>query len=157
MGIRYVVGDATRPEGTGPRVIVHICNDIGAWGRGFVMALSQRWQEPERQYRRWHRGLEAVPFALGQAQLVPVEEQLWVANLIGQHDIRRAGGRPPIRYDAVREGLSRVAHSALEHAATVHMPRIGSGLAGGDWEIISRIIGEELTENGIQVTVYDLG
>jgi len=29
-GITFVVGDATRPEGQGPRVIVHVCNDIGS-------------------------------------------------------------------------------------------------------------------------------
>ena len=44
-GIRYVTGDATRPEGEGPKIIVHICNDIGAWGRGFVLALSKRFKE----------------------------------------------------------------------------------------------------------------
>jgi hypothetical protein len=65
------------------------CNDEGGWGRGFVLALSRRWSEPERRYRAWARGEEdSAPFALGQVQLVPVEESLWVANLIGQHGIR---------------------------------------------------------------------
>jgi len=52
--IAYVVGDATRPEGQGPRVIVHVCNDIGGWGRGFVLALSRAYPEAERRYRAWH-------------------------------------------------------------------------------------------------------
>ena len=47
MAIRYVIGDATAPEGEGPKVIVHVCNDIGGWGRGFVVALSKRWDKPE--------------------------------------------------------------------------------------------------------------
>ncbi len=40
--IRYVTGDATRPVGDGDKIIVHVCNDIGGLGRGFVAALSKR-------------------------------------------------------------------------------------------------------------------
>lgn len=156
-GIRYVVGDATRPAGEGPRVIAHICNDSGGWGRGFVTAVSGRWPEPERRYRDWFAGREAIPFDLGQVQLVAVEEQLWVANMIGQHGTRREDQPAPIRYDAVRACLQRVAAFAVEHDASVHMPRIGTGLAGGSWEEISGIIEAELVARGIAVTVYDLG
>lgn len=57
----------------------------------------------------------------------------------------------------MREGLARVARFAGQHAATIHMPRIGTGLAGGDWEEVSQVIREELIAKGIPVTVYDLG
>jgi hypothetical protein len=57
-----VVGDATAPAGSGPRVIVHVCNDVGKWGRGFVLALSRKWAEPERRERAWYRGAERLPF-----------------------------------------------------------------------------------------------
>jgi hypothetical protein len=93
---------------------------------------------------------------LGQVQFVQVDQQLWVANLIGQHDIRPHGGVPPVRYEAIHEGLRRVAAFAQEVGATVHMPRIGAGLAGGKWDEISPIIETELTTNGIPVLVYDL-
>ena len=46
MPIAYTTGDATAPEGDGPKIIVHVCNDVGGWGRGFVMAISKRWPEP---------------------------------------------------------------------------------------------------------------
>ena len=154
--IEYVTGDATQPAGDGPRVIVHICNDIGAWGAGFVLALSRRWLQPEARYRAWSQGNEDTPFKLGQVQFVAVEPDLWVANLIGQHNIRRLKGVPPIRYAAVRTGLKRVAEFAQEHGATAHMPRIGAGLAGGDWATIEAIIAEELGSRGIAVTVYSL-
>jgi O-acetyl-ADP-ribose deacetylase (regulator of RNase III) len=156
MAIEYITGDATNPQGIGPRIIVHVCNDVGGWGRGFVVALSRRWAEPERRYRAWYHGAEATPFALGQVQFVPVEDQLWVANLIGQHDIRPHQGVPPVRYEAIREGLARVATFAQQQRASVHMPRIGAGLAGGDWDVISQIVEDELTAKSISVTVYDL-
>ena len=156
MSIKYIIGDATQPAGDGPKIIVHVCNDIGGWGRGFVLALSKRWPEPEAQYRAWHRGEIKKPFALGEVQFVPVGTGLWVANLIGQRDVRSIDGVPPVRYDAIRKGLQLVAREAQKLDASVHMPRIGSGLAGGKWEEIERIVEEELTSRGVQVTVYDL-
>lgn len=155
--IRYEIGDATAPEGDGRKIIVHVCNDIGGWGAGFVVALSKRWSEPERAYRAWFRGGESKGFRLGATQFVQVQPDLWVANIIGQRDIKRGPkGAAPIRYDAVREGLASVRQRAVELSASVHMPRIGCGLAGGDWSIVSAIIDEELCAHEINVRVYDL-
>jgi len=154
--INYVRGDATNPVGPGKRIIAHCCNDAGFWNAGFVRALSERYHQPERDYRRWARGLTPVPFRLGQVQFVRVQPGLSVANIIGQSGIRSASNPTPIRYDSLREGLARVRMRALDDDATVHMPRIGAGLAGGDWEIISAIIEDELCSHGINVTIYDL-
>ena len=153
--INYVRGDATNPVGPGKRIIAHCCNDAGFWNAGFVRALSERYHQPERDYRRWARGLTPVPFRLGQVQFVKVQAGLCVANIIGQSGIRSASNPKPIRYDSLREGLARVRLLALEHDASVHMPRIGAGHASGNWQIISAIIEEELCSHGINVTVYD--
>lgn len=40
MPITYLEGDATCPEGDDGRVIAHVCNVIGAWGKGFVVVVS---------------------------------------------------------------------------------------------------------------------
>ena len=156
MSINFIVGDATTPIGDGLKIIVHVCNDIGGWGRGFVVALSKRWPEPEQRYRAWHRGEEKTRFALGEVQFVKVADSIWVANLIGQRDVRTVGGVPPVRYDTLRKGLRRVAEEAQHLGASVHMPRIGCGLAGGKWEEVSKIVEEELVNIGVSVTVYDL-
>jgi hypothetical protein len=52
--IVYTVGDATKPEGKGRKIIAHVCNDTGAWGRGFVLALSKLSPTPERAFREWY-------------------------------------------------------------------------------------------------------
>lgn len=156
MEITYAEGDATVVQKDQPTVIVHVCNDVGGWGRGFVLALSKRWPEPERQYRAWYRGGIDQPFALGEVQFVPVEPQVWVANLIGQHGLRRQGGKPPVRYEAIRQGLRTVAAYAQQQGASVQMPRIGCGLAGGNWEEVGRIVQEELADKQVAVTVFDL-
>ncbi|TKC58530.1 Appr-1-p processing protein [Pedobacter hiemivivus] len=154
MNIDYKNGDATTPENKGNKIIVHVCNDIGAWGKGFVMAISKRWKEPERSYRDWFKTKDN--FVLGQVQFVQVEDELWVANLIGQHKINKdEQGNAPIRYEAILSGLDKVGQFALENNATVHMPRIGCGLAGGTWDRIEPLIQSTLIEKNILVTVYD--
>ena len=152
--IQYTKGDATAPQSEGNKIIVHICNDIGGWGKGFVMAISKRWKKPEKQYREWFKSKDG--FELGKVQFVQVEEDLWVANLIGQHKINKnENGNAPIRYDAIEDGLKEVSLFAKENNASVHMPRIGCGLAGGKWEMIEPIILKTLSNNDVEVVVYD--
>jgi len=55
----------------------------------------------------------------------------------------------------VEEGLVKVASYALQRGASVHMPTIGCGLAGGNWEEIEPIIHRKLTDKGVEVVVYD--
>lgn len=157
MSIDYVQGDATAPRGAGPRIIVHVCNDVGGWGRGFVLALSKRWRAPEAQFRAWYAGkTKGTPrFELGAVQLVEVAPDLFVANLVGQRGIRSKGGVPPIRHQAILKGLHAVAHEAERRGASVHMPRIGCGLAGGQWPDVEALIAEALADH--EVTVYDFG
>lgn len=156
MSIQYVVGDATSPVGVGEKVIVHVCNDAGKWGKGFVLAVSTKWPEAEAAYRDWHKQGNEQPLELGQVQFVQVNDGLWVANLIGQHGVRRSGGPPPVRYDAIRKGLAQVAAFAASRNTSIHMPRIGCGLAGGKWEEIELLIKRHLVAAGVKVTVYDL-
>ena len=155
--ITYVRGDATVPLGKGVKVIAHVCNDIGGWGKGFVLALSRRWPEPEAAYRAWHRGRASNDFGLGAVQLVRAERYVWVANMVGQRGIRTGSKGVPVRYEAIDAALVVLADRAAELGASVHMPRIGCGLAGGKWSRVEPLIDERLVLRGIPVTVYDHG
>ncbi|MFB8778838.1 macro domain-containing protein [Streptomyces albogriseolus] len=153
--IRYVRGDVTAPAVKGVKVIAHVRNDIGGWGKGFVLALSRRWPEPEAAYRAWHRDRAANDFGLGAVRLVQVERYVWVANMIGQRGVRTGSKGVPVRYEAVDTALDRLAGHALELGASVHMPRIGCGLAGGTWSRVEPLVENRLVRRGIPVTVYD--
>ena len=179
--IKYVIGDTTKPIRDmhyATNLIIHCCNDKGRWGRGFVVAISKRWKQPEEYYRAWSTGDYRVappvfwgsskgnliafpppqhkPFELGQAQFVPVETDVMVVNMIGQHDTVWIDGVPPVRYDALRSCLKEIAEWAGHNAAAIHAPRFGSALAGGSWDIIEKMIQEELCAKDIDVTIYDL-
>lgn len=151
MPIYYLKGDATEPEADGVKIIVHCCNDIGAWGSGFVLALSRKWVDPEVKYR--HRA-HAGRLSLGDVQFVHVGNKTIVANLVGQRGIRGPDNPVPIHYGAISIGMRRVAKKATYYEASIHMPRMGCGLAGGSWELIEAILKE--TVGDLSVTVYDL-
>ena len=144
--INYVKGDATQPQGEGLKIIPHICNNKNRWGAGFVLALSKRWTYPEQFYRARQK------YPLGDVDVLQVEDDIYVANMIAQHDTRPdPKGNPPIRYDALRTALTKVNKIALEKNATIHAPKFGSGLSGGDWNIIEGIINDVVT---VDVTIY---
>ncbi|MEU0855976.1 Appr-1-p processing protein [Streptomyces griseofuscus] len=138
-------------------MIAHVCNDLGGWGKGFVLALSRRWPEPERAYRAWHRDRAHNDFGLGAVQLVQVDPRTWVANMVGQRGTRTGSKGVPVRYEAIDTALTGLAAHALALGASVHMPRIGCGLAGGKWSRVEPLVTERLTGRGIAVTVYDHG
>jgi O-acetyl-ADP-ribose deacetylase (regulator of RNase III) len=153
--ITYIQGDATNPMGEGNKLIIHICNSVGGWGRGFVLSLSKKWKKPEQSYRTWFSGHNTV--GLGMVQFVPVEKDITVANMIAQHDIRTINGIPPIRYEALEKCLIQVAQYTKNNNASVHLPYLmGAGLAGGKWEKIEEIIKNTLCKEDIIVVAYDI-
>lgn len=159
--ITYLKGDATKPISPVPnsiRCICHIVNNEGGWGRGFVLSISKRWPLPERMYRYWASSPQpAQPFELGQIQIAQVEPDIIVVNMLAQSGYLRHNEPPPIRYEALRACLKTL-HNYIKLNTScpisVHMPRIGCGLAGGRWDWIELIILEEL--KAIPVYVYDL-
>lgn len=167
--IDYVEGDATKPLGDGHKFIIHCCNDIGAWGSGFVLALSRMSPVPEACYRWWHQvGSQAAnvtgAFELGACQFVELTQDITVVNMIGQEGTisNPRDATPPIRYWAIEECLDHV-RAAVWHARyishdnpSVHCPRFGAGLAGGNWDRIEQMIDGVLTNDDISTTVYDL-
>jgi len=154
--IHYCIGDATCPDIPGPKLIVHVCNNMGAWGKGFVLALSRRWRLPEECFRKWSSvGVyNNILYTLGNSQLIQVESTIYVLNMIAQDGLYTRKGIIPLRYSYLQRCLETAAVHAKQMHATVHMPRIGCGLAGGKWSIVEELI--EYCLSGISVYVWDL-
>jgi hypothetical protein len=122
-----------------------------------VLALSKRWKEPEARYYAWHDEHPGNPaFRLSEVQFVPVGGDIEIANMLAQRDFPSRHRACALDYYALRNCLKTVAVRALTIGASVHMPRIGCGIAGGDWQLVSQIIDEDVIPAGVPVTVYDL-
>jgi O-acetyl-ADP-ribose deacetylase (regulator of RNase III) len=158
--IHYVIGDATDPLSTGPRVLAHGCNDVGAWGAGFTRALSNRWPHVENEYDRLIRALPRSERGGKVADLVQVETTLWVAHIVTQQGLIDRHNPTPVKYDWIERGLNTLGRIAPNLApteqVTIHMPRIGCGLGGGKWEMVEPLVQKYLCGAGLDVYVYDL-
>lgn len=155
MPIVYLKGDATEPKGDGIKIIAHVCNDVGMWEAGFVLAL-RKWPMTKTAYRNPFivgRGLQ-----LGEIQIVPVQNNVVVANMVAQNGVAWDPKNPTIRYKELGLCLDKVIKYATDMCGTIHMPRIGCGIAAGKWEEVEKVINDSLKKynNDVNVYVYDL-
>jgi O-acetyl-ADP-ribose deacetylase (regulator of RNase III) len=162
MALFHVTGDVTKLQCPGPKIVMHCANDLGRWNSGVVASLAKKWPTSKAAYLAWYRQADEIPgtvtgsISLGAAQLVQVEEDVWVASIIGQHGVGiSSGGRPPIRYDALRKGIITVARWATDRKATVHAPKLGSGSAAGSWPNIEKILRADMADI-VDVYIYTL-
>lgn len=149
--IHYLEGDATQPIGNGVKIVAHVCNNIGAWGAGFVLAVSKRWPIAKSCYLRIKNK------ELGLMQLVHVGNEVFVANMIAQNNINdsKSGWLGDlIDYDALVICLDSVFSYAQDIGATVHMPRIGCGLAGSSWDKIEPLLIHVVQRYNVECYVY---
>ena len=149
--IKHIQGDVLRPIGEGKKIIPHCCNDLGIMGAGVALAIKRKWPIVFNKYKSWS---QQKSFKLGKVQFIKVEEDIIIANMIGQHDVRTKNRVAPIRYGAINKCLASIAETALKCNASVHAPRFGAGLAGGKWDLIEKSIIQNLCEKDIEVVIY---
>jgi O-acetyl-ADP-ribose deacetylase (regulator of RNase III) len=135
MNLFHVIGDATKPVKI-PAVIAHVCNDVGAFGAGFVVCLGAAFPKAKQAYL----SVPPTSWKLGHTQFVDVGGGIVIANMIAQRGIKRIKGIPPIRYNSLHTCLETVQALADKQGLTVHLPRIAAGLAGGDWSVVKSVI-----------------
>jgi len=152
----HVYGSALEPRGKDRRIVIQIVNDKTAnWGGGgFASAVREKWPIVQEDFRDWVDHSRQA-FRLGGVRITRVSENLSVASIVAQHGYGPSVN-PRVRYAALRTGLEKVAHAAHEVGASIHMPRIGTGQAGGSWSIIRDLIRQTLVDAGVHTTVYDL-
>lgn len=158
MEIKYIKeGDATNPiiiDGY-YSVICHCCNAIGAWGKGFVVPLGKRYPKAKEKYYELIQKTSENN-RLGQVSFAKVSDDIIVANIIGQHDIYSRNNETLVDYAALRTGFETIINNFQKHnmKLTIHMPKIGCGLAKGDWNVIEHIIKDTFLKEKIEVYVY---
>ena len=150
--IRYLRGDVLKPHGAGRRVIAQVVNDRSAlWGgRSVASQAARRWPSAQEDFRAWANrdGLR-----LGTMHLVQIEEALWLASLVAQHGFG-AQQRQRLRYDALQSCLEHLGDTCLQLETSVHLPLIGTGYGGSDWQHTESLIDSALGARGLDVTIY---
>jgi hypothetical protein len=154
-GIVMLRGSALDLRGSGRRIIAHIVNDKTAnWGGDFSRALRDKYPSAQSQFHEW-AAASSKNLKLGKIHISDLKEGLSVASLVAQHGYGPSP-TPRIRYAALRDCLDQLCRVSLDRGAQVQMPRLGTGLARGNWSFISELLDECLVRPGVSVTVYTL-
>jgi O-acetyl-ADP-ribose deacetylase (regulator of RNase III) len=154
--IAYVRGNALTPRGDGSRIIAHIVNDQSVlWGgQSFAALLRRKWPMAQDDFREWVLKSRSE-FSLGSIRQVSVGEGVTVVSMVAQRGYGPSP-TPRIRYSALQSCLSKLATTATDLGASIHMPRIGAGNAGGSWKLIEEMIQASICNVGLAATVYSL-
>lgn len=148
-------GDALEPRRTGERIIAHIVNDkTPNWGAGFGRAVKKEYPSAQKDFSEWVTQ-NPNDFFLGNVHMSTISDELSIVHMITQHGYGESV-KPRIRYAALKDCLEKLKDIALSQGASVHMPRIGTGYAGGNWSYILELIDEILVRNNVDVTIYTL-
>jgi O-acetyl-ADP-ribose deacetylase (regulator of RNase III) len=146
MGINYIRGNLL----DAPQVlIVHQCNAQDTMGSGVALAIKNKYRQAYEDYRN---DLEMMPKSkrLGKVVISYINDKRSVANLVGQyHYLPR--GELHTDYGALTTGFEKI--KSLTNC-DIAMPKIGCGLGGGDWKVVSKIIEEIFNDR--DVYIYEL-
>ena len=118
------------------------------------MAVRKKWPDAQQAFRVWAEH-DPRSLRLGNVHFVTVNPSLGIASLIAQHGFG-ASPTPRIRYLHLKTCLDKLSQLAAEPKATIHIPKLGCGQAGGAWAIVRELVEESLCGRGVKVYVYEL-
>jgi len=130
-------------------ILAHGCNCRGGFGSGVAKGMAHNHRKARDQYlakfirEGWN---------LGDVQFVSSGNK-WIANCATQ-DAYLPRGVCHADYDAICEAMNTVKAFAQKNDMTIAMPKIGAGLAGGDWGVIEEVLMDVFHD--YDVTVYEL-
>lgn len=134
-------------------VIVHGCNCFLAMGAGVAYKIRKAFPSAAEADQRTVRGDQTKLGTYSSAEVRLPMRKLTVVNAYTQFGLAQHASDVVFDYEAFRQVLRRLATNFADKR--IGMPKIGSGLAGGNWGRIKKIIEEELDEHAdVTVVVY---
>lgn len=146
--IKYVKGDLFKAT---EDIIAHGCNCRGGFGSGVAGIMAKKHPKAKESYLNKHM---TEGWKLGDIQVLESNGK-FIANCATQD--KYGNGRFDERfadYKAIEVCMLKLYKYCKMMNYTLAIPKIGAGLAGGDWTIIEPIINEVFED--MDVTVYYL-
>ena len=153
--VKYVKGDLFKAP---VDIIAHGCNCIGGFGSGVAGQMAKKYPIVKEYYQHVH---ETKGWVLGDVQFValpanydPKDYLLFVANCATQQayfprNVVHAD------YPAIRTCMEKVKEFAIKNDLSIAIPKIGAGLAGGDWNTIEAIVSDVFSDYNILVCTLE--
>ena len=156
MAIVYKNGDVLKSD---ERIIVHGCNCFNTMGSGIAKQIRARYPEAYEVDQDTVKGDHGK---LGRfTGIIDDDSGVVIINAYTQYRYGRDIDVVYLDYDALKRAIDHVFGLGDEFVGLfgehpIAMPKIGCGLANGDWERVSEIL-ERLSErHGRDIHVYEL-
>lgn len=142
--ITYIKGDLFSSK---DNLIAHGCNCLGGFGSGVAYQIALQYPKVKEAYLSKYR---TENWSLGEIQVVPISETQSIVNCATQFQFYPRN-KVHADYSAIQTVFNKLLNLAMENNWTVACPKIGAGLAGGDWSTIETIIEDSFKEYPINI------
>ena len=136
---------------------VHQVNCKGAMGAGIAKQVKTDYPEVYERYKKACNRVKNSLELLGKVQVIKTTKDFYIVNLFAQDDYCSPTGRCT-NYEAFYTGLEKIKKYIIEEnlPREIAFPcRIGSALAGGDWNVICAMICSVFNNTDFKVVIYD--
>lgn len=141
--ITYIKGDVLK---SGCTFVAHGVNCQGGFGSGVAGQIKATYPNVAQAYlRKFNRN----GWKLGEIQVVPTPKGPTIINCATQ-DSYGMSDAVHADYKAIRTVMTKLYRLIKGTDSTLAMPKIGAGLAGGNWKTIEKIINDCFPD----ITVY---
>lgn len=148
--IKIVQGDILQSD---KDIIGHQVNCLGVMGAGLAKQIKAKYSETFLEYKKIcddHK--ENREELMGHVYMAHNSDGKIIANIFSQLDVGRTERKTD--YKKLKIGLKKVCEYAKENNLSVALPyKIGCGLAGGNWNIVYKIIDSVFED--YEVTLYE--
>ena len=129
-------------------VIAHGCNCFCTMGSGIAKQIKQVFPQAYSVDLKTIKGDKKKLGTCSCCDIIPLN--LTVVNAYTQYDF--GGKKVNVNYKAVCRCMDWIANNFKDKR--IGLPKIGAGLAGGDWSIIQQIIEEKMFECDVTIVEY---
>ena len=156
--LHYIKGDLLEVKNG---IIGHGVNCQGVMGSGVALGIKNKYPSVYEAYRRAVQQSHNKDSLLGMVQVIstlpdgvydPKGDTVLVANIFTQNKYGKDGKRY-LDYEALYVGFEKLYKRSVLYDLPLCIPKIGCGLAGGDWGIVSLMIEKAYPKD---VYVYEL-
>lgn len=119
---------------------MHQVNAYGVMGAGFALQLKHAYPDNFLDYKKYCEESVIDPARLLGECLITRKKNVTIINAFGQVG---TGGRRATSYDALDKIFHDIYHKFPEQTDWnnhIHMPMMGCGLGGANWDVVEQII-----------------
>lgn len=138
-------------------IITHGCNCFCTMGAGIAPQIKKAFPDAWQADNRTKAG-DIMKLGCYTTADVEINNIGWlkVINSYTQYKYGRNhkdGDETPIDYQALTLCMKKINHNFK--GKSIGLPKIGAGLAGGDWQIIKNILTHELWDMDVTIVLYN--